>query len=281
MKRLWLHRAAARLAGRMVSQRCRSARPRIAVHQVATFHASFFTRTLVAAATNRDLAAEVRAGRFREDLYFRIAAFPVRVPPLRERREEIPTLPFIERASRKLGVRLERIAEADVARLVGHSWPGNVRELEHVIKRAVLLPDPPRLRLPALEGDGVRPAPAAAKGKGAVAEWPSLEEVERRYIASVLEHVHGRVTGTGGAAEVLGLKPSTLQFRIDKLGLRDELRRSSEAGAGKVREEEGHDQILPDNPPLARLAPLSRFTLAAQDRIQAPHSRFCTDVETH
>ncbi len=93
------------------------------------------------AATNRDLAAEVRAGRFREDLYFRLAAFPVRVPPLRERREEIPTLAlyFMERASRKLGVRFEGIAEADVTRLVAHAWPGNVRELEHVIERAVLL----------------------------------------------------------------------------------------------------------------------------------------------
>jgi transcriptional regulator with GAF, ATPase, and Fis domain len=211
------------------------------VLQEGTFERVGGTRVIrsdfrLVAATNRDLAAEVRAGRFREDLYFRLAAFPVRVPPLRDRREEIPTLAlyFLERASRKLGVRFEGIAEADVARLVAHSWPGNVRELEHVIERAVLLSDPPRLRLPALDGGGARPAAAAAAATETVDEWPSLEEVERRYIAKVLGHAHGRVTGAGGAAEILGLKPSTLQFRIDKLGLRDELRRSREAGAEQI-----------------------------------------------
>ncbi|HTP28123.1 MAG TPA: sigma 54-interacting transcriptional regulator, partial [Anaeromyxobacteraceae bacterium] len=184
------------------------------------------------AATNRDLPAQVSAGRFREDLYFRLAAFPLRVPPLRERRQEIPTLAlyFMEKASRKLGVRFEGMPELDVARLLAHDWPGNVRELEHIIERAVLLSDPPRLRIPALDGKGARPA-ATAQATGMVDEWPSLEEVERRYVAKVLWHAHGRVTGAGGAAEVLGLKPSTLQFRIDRLGLREELRRSREAGA--------------------------------------------------
>jgi transcriptional regulator with GAF, ATPase, and Fis domain len=171
------------------------------------------------AATNRDLEAEVRAGRFRDDLYFRLCTFPIRVPPLRERREEIPTLAlyFMGRVARQRGVRFEGIGEADMERLASWDWPGNVRELEHVIERAALLSEPPRLRIPPLEG-GVRRAPAAAPapaGEG----WVTLAEAERRYIARVLEHTGGRVTGAGGAAELLALKPSTLNFRIRKLGL--------------------------------------------------------------
>ena len=185
------------------------------------------------AATNRDLAAEVRAGRFREDLYFRLAAFPIRVPPLRERREEIPTLAlcFMERASRQLGVTFEGISERDMERLREYAWPGNVRELEHVIERAALLSDPPRLKVPPLEG----PWPTAAQRvEPDKKEWVSLEEMERRYVGRVLHHVHGRVSGPGGAAEVLKLKPSTLQFWIGRLGLREELakarKRHAEAG---------------------------------------------------
>ena len=177
------------------------------------------------AATNRDLEAEVRAGRFREDLYFRLAAFPIRVPPLRERREEIPTLAlyFMERVARQRGVRFEGIGEADMERLAAWDWPGNVRELEHVIERGSLLSEPPRLRIPPLEG-GLRRAPAAPddanEPEGA---WVTLAEAERRYIARVLEHTGGRVTGADGAAAILGLKPSTLNFRIGKLGLSDGL----------------------------------------------------------
>ena len=185
------------------------------------------------AATNRDLQAEVRAGRFREDLYFRLAGFPLRVPPLRERREEIPTLAlyFMERASRARGVRFEGIGEADVERMLEYPWPGNVRELEHVIERAVVLSEPPRLRIPVLDAQ-TRPlapaaaAPAPAAGGARAAELVTLAEAERRYVAQVLRHVRGRITGEGGAAEILGMKPSTLNFRIRKLGLVDEVRRA-------------------------------------------------------
>ncbi|HET9552864.1 MAG TPA: sigma-54 dependent transcriptional regulator [Anaeromyxobacteraceae bacterium] len=171
------------------------------------------------AATNRDLKAEVRAGRFREDLYFRLCAFPIRVPPLRERREEIPTLAlyFMERMARQRGVRFEGIGAADMERLVAWDWPGNVRELGHVIERAALLSEPPRLRIPPLEGGLTRAAaPKAAEPEG---PWVTLAEAERRYVGRVLEHTGGRVTGAGGAAELLALKPSTLNFRIRKLGL--------------------------------------------------------------
>ncbi len=184
-------------------------------------------------ATNRDLQAEVRAGRFREDLYFRLAAFPLHVPPLRERREEIPTLAlfFMERASRAGGVRFEGIGEADMHRMLEYAWPGNVRELEHVVERAVVLSEPPRLRIPPLEAATraipARPGtPAGAERR----ELVTLAEAERRHIAHVLRHVRGRITGPGGAAEILGMKPSTLNFRIRKLGLADEVRRAR-AGA--------------------------------------------------
>jgi formate hydrogenlyase transcriptional activator len=181
------------------------------------------------AATNRDLQAEVKAGRFREDLYFRLAAFPVHVPPLRERTEEIPTLAlyFMEAAQRKLAVRFDGIGEADMARLVEYPWPGNVRELEHVIERAALLSEPPRLRIPPLFEFGGKPAERPAS----TAEWVTLEESERRYLRAVLAHTAGRITGKGGAAELLDVNPSTLNWRIGKLGLKDDLRR---ARAGKA-----------------------------------------------
>jgi DNA-binding NtrC family response regulator/tetratricopeptide (TPR) repeat protein len=187
------------------------------------------------AATNRDLAAEVAAGRFREDLYFRLNVFPIRVPPLRERREEIPTLAlfFMERVARQRGDRFEGIGEADMRRLIDWDWPGNVRELAHVIERAALLSEPPRLRIPPLEGGLARALQPAAEVAPAGSPWVTLAEAERRYIRQVLQHVGGRVTGAGGAAEILGLKPSTLQFRIDKLGLRSDLAQARKAGLSR------------------------------------------------
>jgi transcriptional regulator with GAF, ATPase, and Fis domain len=204
------------------------------VLQEGTFERVGGTRAIrsdfrLVAATNRDLQAEVRAGRFREDLYFRLAAFPIHVPPLRERREEIPTLAlfFMERASRARGVRFEGIGEADMRRMIEYAWPGNVRELEHVVERAVVLSEPPRLRIPELDARtrAVAAAPSAAPaepGSGLV----TLAEAERRHIAAVLRYVRGRITGAGGAAEILGMKPSTLNFRIRKLGLLEEVQRA-------------------------------------------------------
>ncbi len=174
------------------------------------------------AATNRDLTAEVKAGRFREDLYYRLAAFPIAVPPLRERTEEIPTLAlyFMEAANRKLAVRYEGISEADMGRLTTYRWPGNVRELEHVIERAALLSDPPRLRIPPLQDA------FAAPERHGPQEWTTLEEAERRYLRDLIAHTEGRITGPAGAAEIAGLKASTLNWRIQKLGLRAELQRA-------------------------------------------------------
>jgi transcriptional regulator with GAF, ATPase, and Fis domain len=206
------------------------------VLQEGTFERVGGTRPLrsnfrLVAATNRDLNAEVRASRFREDLYFRLCTFPIRVPPLRERREEIPTLAlfFMERVARQRGVRFEGIGEADMKRLVDWDWPGNVRELSHVIERASLLSEPPRLHIPPLDG-GLTRAPEPSQAEIHTEEtWVSLAEAERRYIRRVLQYARGRVTGAGGAAEILGLKPSTLNFRLKKLGLREDLARSRRA----------------------------------------------------
>ena len=175
------------------------------------------------AATNRDLAAAVREGRFREDLFFRLSAFPVEVPPLRERREEIPTLAlyFMEAANRKLARAFEGISEADMDRLVAYRWPGNVRELEHLIERAAILSEPPRLRIPPLQ-DAFEPelssTPAVFLG--------TLEDAEREYFRHLIQRTRGRVAGQGGAAEIAGLKASTLNWHIERLGLKGELQRA-------------------------------------------------------
>lgn len=111
------------------------------------------------------------------------------------------------------------------------AWPGHVRELEHVIERPLLLSDPPRPKVPSIEGPWPTTAPRVEPDEE---EWMSLEEMERRYVGRVLHRVHGRVSGPGGAAEVLKLKPSTLQFWIGRLGLPEELakarKRRAEAG---------------------------------------------------
>ncbi len=186
----------------------------------------------VVAATNRDLAAEVAAGRFREDLYYRLAAFPIRVPPLRERITEIPALAlyFMEQAGRQLGLAYEGISQGDMERLTAHRWPGNVRELRHLIERAALLGTPPRLQIPELGNDPwSEKSPAARDPGGALTGAPpaqvpvSLREVQRRHIREVLQFTGGRISGPGGAAELLGLKPSTLHFQLDRLELRETL----------------------------------------------------------
>jgi DNA-binding NtrC family response regulator len=135
----------------------------------------------------------------------------------------------MERASRARGVRFEGIGEADVRRMLEYAWPGNVRELEHVIDRAVLLSEPPRLRIPPLDARTRADAPAPAATSAGL-ELVTLAEAERRHVAAVLRHVRGRITGHGGAAQILGLKPSTLSFRIRKLGLDPVLREARASG---------------------------------------------------
>jgi formate hydrogenlyase transcriptional activator len=168
----------------------------------------------VIAATNRDLAKEVRAGRFREDLYYRMNVFPIQVPPLRERRDDIASLvwAFVRELEATMGKRIESIPRKALEALVGHSWPGNVRELRNVIERAMIVSSGPVLsvEIPASV------ASVSAENAGS----PMLEDVERRHIVAVLERTRWRVRGPGGAAGVLGLKPTTLESRMARLGIK-------------------------------------------------------------
>jgi PAS domain S-box-containing protein len=167
----------------------------------------------VIAATNRDLEAEVRRGRFREDLFYRLNVFPITVPPLRQRGEDIALLArfFVEKASKRLGKSIEQIPESVVAKLKDYSWPGNVRELENVIERAVLTSSGSRLRLADdLAGPVRNEKPTPLK---------SLQETEKDHILRVLKSTSWRVEGIKGAALILDMKPSTLRFRMRKLGI--------------------------------------------------------------
>jgi len=172
----------------------------------------------VIAATNRDLKAEVKRGRFREDLYFRLNVFPIQLSPLRERREDIPALAAhlldgIGRKQRSSGLTL---TEGDMRRLMLYDWPGNVRELENVLERASILARNGRLRIDLPDGEPARPA-RAAPGAAAILTKEELREQERANIRRALQKSGGKVSGPGGAAEILGLKPTTLASRIKAL----------------------------------------------------------------
>jgi PAS domain S-box-containing protein len=187
----------------------------------------------IIAATNRDLDRAVQEGRFRADLYYRLNVFPVRLPSLRERREDIPqlTMFFMTRFAKKFGKRLNRVSERTVAKLMAYSWPGNVRELQNVIERAAILSQGSTLRLdwelPPEETKVVgeqseRYLSAVGRSNSAHADIDSpvtLEDVERRHIIETLRQTRGVIEGAKGAASVLNLRPSTLRARMKKLGI--------------------------------------------------------------
>ena len=167
------------------------------------------------AATNRDLEAEVAAGRFREDLYYRLNVIPLKIVPLRQRGNDILDLSrvFLEHYERKHSRPHLDFSREDEDRLTSYHWPGNVRELKNVIERAVLVSTPDRLELflpsaseQVLPGDNF-------------ADLPTMDELQARYIRYVLEKTNGRIAGPGGAASLLGLKRGTLYSRIKKLGI--------------------------------------------------------------
>jgi transcriptional regulator with GAF, ATPase, and Fis domain len=190
----------------------------------------------IVAATNRDLAAEAAAGRFREDLYYRLNVFPIRIAPLRQRKEDIPPLAqhFVERSVRELRCPRPRLTRAGVAGLQAYDWPGNVRELQNVIERAVILarggvlefdlptadarPAPRRRPRPAGVGTDAEPDVDADAEPGFFTE-AELRRLERDNLLSVLDRAHWKIKGPGGAAELLGLKPNTLLARIKAMGL--------------------------------------------------------------
>jgi len=175
----------------------------------------------VVAATNRDLRAEMEGGRFREDLFYRLEVYPVTVPPLRDRSEDIPMLVqhFVGQIGARHGAQIDEVPSTVMRLLQDYSWPGNVRELQNVIERAILVSRQGVLRLAdPLEERGNDEAPTPVRG--VEDRFRSLNDVERDHIAEVLESVNGQISGSGGAAEILGLHPNTLRYRMKKLGIK-------------------------------------------------------------
>jgi transcriptional regulator with GAF, ATPase, and Fis domain len=170
----------------------------------------------VIAATHRDLGAMVRAGRFREDLWYRINTFVIRIPPLRQRRGDIAELAhyFAERIGRQLGAAQLAPTAGDIALLQEYSWPGNVRELAAVIERAAILGSGARLELAQALGLVEPAAPEPSD------DFPTLDEAMRAHIQRALVRARGKIDGEGGAAKLLGLHANTLRSRMQKLGVR-------------------------------------------------------------
>jgi len=166
----------------------------------------------IIATTNRDLAEEVRKGRFRQDLYYRLNVFPITVPPLRQRKEDIPLMAqaFIERYSKKMGKQITSIQKGTLKALNDYPWPGNVRELENIIERAVILCPGPILQL----SDKLE-----ILSPSLLSTVRTLEETERNQIIKILSETQWLIEGKDGAAAILGLHPSTLRARMHKLGI--------------------------------------------------------------
>lgn len=173
----------------------------------------------VIAASNRDLRAEVDAGRFREDLFYRLSVFPIEVPPLRDRVDDIARLAtyFLEQACIEFGRQPLRLGSEHLRDLVSYSWPGNVRELKNEIERAVLLSHGGTLDFD-LPSDCGRPLPGILGGPTLVT-FPDLREAERRAILAALAESHWKVSGPGGAADLLEVKPTTLTSRMKAMGI--------------------------------------------------------------
>ena len=164
----------------------------------------------IIAATHRNLEQRIAEGTFREDLFYRLNVFPIRVAPLRERIEDIPLLVwrFVEEFSKSFGKPIDAIPRENMIALERYSWPGNIRELRNVVERAMIVARGPRLTITV-------PAPTTSQGK----RTERLSEIEKEHIRTVLESTGWRIRGSGGAAERLGLRPTTLETRLAKMGL--------------------------------------------------------------
>ena len=196
------------------------------VLQEGTFEPVGSDRTMrvdvrIIAATHVDLERAVATGRFRADLYYRLNVFPLRLPALRERLEDLGPLSeaLLAEQSTRTGRRGRTLTDAALAKLRRYAWPGNIRELANVLERATILSDGAVLGADAIDLPDARPTRPEVAPPTPARELRSLESVEREYIREVLSHTGGRVYGSGGAAAILGLKPSTLQSRMKKLRL--------------------------------------------------------------
>ena len=199
------------------------------------------TRTIrvdvrLVAATNRDLAQMVAEKQFREDLYFRLNVFPIRIPPLRERAGDIPLLVrhFVDRYAERMNKRIETIPEEAMAALCRHAWPGNIRELQNFIERAVILTPDSVLKIQANELQDSVPVPSTAPN--------TLEDFEREHILQTLRETGGVIGGRNGAAAKLGLKRTTLFSKMEKLGISRRTRYTSR------EKEKAQESSRPGNP---------------------------------
>jgi transcriptional regulator with GAF, ATPase, and Fis domain len=188
------------------------------------------TRTVnvrLIAATNRELSGEIDSGRFRRDLYYRLSVFPLEVPPLRERPEDIAALAarFLSQSARRLGLPVPTLTAAHLDELRSYDWPGNVRELQNVLERAVIRARGGQLVLDLNTGGAPRTLASRSQSSpqttsGAMmANLRDLKKQERAMIAAALEQTHGKIYGPDGAAALLGLKPTTLASKITRHGL--------------------------------------------------------------
>jgi len=178
------------------------------------------------AATNRDLGQMAAKGQFRPDLYYRVNVFPVTLPPLRERRDDVPRLVqhFAQKVARRMGRRIESIPSDAMDVLLNYSWPGNIRELENVIERAVILSRGPELRISASELRAMPPGQESSNGMANggdrhPAKAKTLDDAERDLILSALGESHWVLGGPSGAAARLAMKRTTLQSKMKKLGI--------------------------------------------------------------
>jgi len=173
--------------------------------------ASIKTDVRVIAATNRDLLKCAKEGTFREDLYYRLNVFPIQLPPLRQRNEDIPLLVsfLIKRFASRIGKRIDGVSRPTMQRLLQYPWPGNIRELENILERAVIL-----AAGPILDFD---PGPSSTTTPDARQQEGSLLEVEKNHILAVLQQTNWVIDGPRGAARILGLHPNTLRSRLKKL----------------------------------------------------------------
>jgi len=174
----------------------------------------------IVSATHTDLQSLVNSGRFREDLYFRLNIFPIIVPPLRERKNDIPILihHFIQKKAQEMALSdVPDLAPGEIDRLVQYEWPGNVRELENAVERAIILSKSNYLTFGNIINGEAPPDRPVMEG---LQETQKLDDMEARHIETVLDQAGGRVNGKGGAADLLGMNPSTLRHRMRKLGIR-------------------------------------------------------------
>jgi chemotaxis protein methyltransferase CheR len=171
------------------------------------------TDVRIIAATNKDLQEEVDHGRFRSDLWYRLSVFPIRVPPLRERTDDIPLLInyFVNKHEKKIGKRFDMISQKTARALQSYSWPGNIRELENLIERAVITSPGGNLQLE---------IPSSTHPNDLATEKTKFHEVERKVLLDALNITRWRIEGPRGAASLAGLRPSTFRLHMRRLGIR-------------------------------------------------------------